>query len=133
MRFDSQGNLYLYEPGAGMSGEPKRVIEYGSDEVIYADGNVTSKSDEKKSAYNKFQTLSASLVHHVLPKKRHVITNFVDGKARHRNIFEDNYLCNVDVEGVNDLYFTVLPGVIMNNWIFMLCRGWLERIFLRKQ
>ena len=42
MRFDSQGNLYLYEPGAGMSGEPKRVIEYGSDEIIYADGDVTS-------------------------------------------------------------------------------------------
>ena len=38
MRFDSQGNLCLYEPGAGMSGEPRRVIEFGSEEVVYADG-----------------------------------------------------------------------------------------------
>ena len=37
MRFDCDGNLYLYELGAGISGEARRVIQYGSDEIIYAD------------------------------------------------------------------------------------------------
>ena len=35
MKFYSEGNLYLYEPGTGISGEPHRVIEFGSDEIIY--------------------------------------------------------------------------------------------------
>ena len=38
MQFDSQGNLYLYEPGAGFSGRARRVIQMGSpDQVVYAD------------------------------------------------------------------------------------------------
>ena len=35
MKFYSEGNLYLHEPGTGISGEPHRVIEFGSDEIIY--------------------------------------------------------------------------------------------------
>ena len=49
MRFDSQGNLYLYKPGAGMSGAPRRVIEFGSNEVVYTDEGDSGKLVQKKS------------------------------------------------------------------------------------
>ena len=79
MRFDSEGNLYLYEPGSGMSGEAKRVIQYGSDEVIYGDGSVSKGVESKEIVYNKFQKLLPELVHRVVPSKKCVITNVSDG------------------------------------------------------
>ena len=82
MRFDKFGNLYLYEPGAGMSGEPKRVIEFGSDEIVYANGGVESNLKQSESVYNKFGSLPSSNVHRIIPCKADVITKVADNKIR---------------------------------------------------
>ena len=89
MKFDHEGNLYLYEPSAGMSGEPKRVIEFGSDEVVYA-GDYNSQTDEsdKSGTFDKFQTLSAAKVHHIVPSKKPVIMNVSDGNRRYLIFFQ---------------------------------------------
>ena len=70
MRSDSQGNLYLYDAGAGMSGIPRRVIQMVSDEVIYGDNVQLSDEDvakEMDSAERKFNRLASSLVHRLVP------------------------------------------------------------------
>ena len=48
MKFDSQGNLYLYEPGSGISGVPRKVIEFGSDEIVYDLNENNTKEQDKK-------------------------------------------------------------------------------------
>ena len=48
MKFDSQGNLYLYEPGSGISGVPHKVIEFGSDEIVYDLNENNTKEQDKK-------------------------------------------------------------------------------------
>ena len=63
MRFDSEGNLYLYEPGAGMSGQPRRVIEFGSDEVIYADGDKISDKCSKHKSVMDCETFDSMKVY----------------------------------------------------------------------
>ena len=87
MKFDKNGNLFLYEPGAGMSGQRKRVIEYGSDDVLYADGTSNKDLEDKKPWNNKFQRMSHDLIHCIIPTKQSVITNATDGKARYLLIF----------------------------------------------
>ena len=79
MRFDSCGNLYLYERGAGMSGTPKRVIDYASDEIIYADGEI----DKREMSNVKFDNVHASKVHRMIPRKGGAITNISDGKTKY--------------------------------------------------
>ena len=64
MKFDSEGNLYLYEPGAGISGEPHRVIEFGSDEIIYDCKEIVKKEEE-----NKPKVLKVELFNRVVPLK----------------------------------------------------------------
>ena len=90
MKFDHEGNLYLYEPGSGMSGVPKRVIEFGSDEVVYAGDYNNSQTDEsdKSGMFDKFQTLSAAKVYHIVPSKKPVITNVSDGNRRYLIFFQ---------------------------------------------
>ena len=75
MKFDEKGNLYLYEPGAGMSGEPKRVIEFGSDEVIYA------KSENNKD-FSRAGLIDYSKVHRMIPSRGAVVMNACDRKLR---------------------------------------------------
>ena len=79
MRFDSCGNLYLYEPGAGMSGEAKRVIEFGSDEVIYADCEVKTKSE------TPVKSICQTKVHRLVPHNGDaaVITQVADSQPRY--------------------------------------------------
>ena len=72
MKFDKDGNLFLYEPGGGMSGVPKRVIEFGSDEIIYEESGY---SDDKK--FEKFHSVSAAKVHRIIPNKESVVTRLV--------------------------------------------------------
>ena len=81
-RFDCEGNIYLYEPGAGKSGEARRVIQYRSDEIIYADKLIVEQTQPKKENYNKFSTVRPVDVHHILPKKGGVVTNSADSKTR---------------------------------------------------
>ena len=64
MKFDSESNLYLYEPDAGISGEPRRVTEFGSDEIIYDYKEIVKKEEE-----NKPKVLKVELVNHVMPLK----------------------------------------------------------------
>ena len=64
MKFDSEGNLYLYEPGAGVSGQPRRVLSFGSDEIIYySDQNV------KKEENEKLNVVDVASVNRLVPKK----------------------------------------------------------------
>ena len=51
--------LYLYEPGAGCSGVPKRVVKYGSDEILYFDSDYNLMSSSS----------SGSEFGHDVPKK----------------------------------------------------------------
>ena len=83
MKFDSEGNLYLYEPGAGMSGEVRRVIKFGSDNIVYADEDVTGSVGKNESSSGRFKTLSADRVHRVIPSKSNAITKYTDGKVRY--------------------------------------------------
>ena len=82
MRFDSCGNLYLYEPGAGMSGEPKRVIEYGSEEVIYATDDVETRLEAPVKSLCKFENVSSSKVHRMVPHNGAVITKITTTQSR---------------------------------------------------
>ena len=82
MKFDSDGNLFLFEPGAGMSGTPRRVIEFGSDEVIYADEENTSDFVTTSNGHSKFPTLASTKVHRLVPSKGHAITRVCDVKSR---------------------------------------------------
>ena len=66
MRFDCDGNLFLYEPG--VSGEPRRVIEMGSDEVVYYD-------EDKKITESKFDSVKIPPAYQLVPQKgRSVVT-----------------------------------------------------------
>ena len=67
MRFDSEGNLYLYEPGSGISGEPCKVIQMGSDEVIYED-KIDNKNDEEITGF-KFDSVKLPQMHRIVPQK----------------------------------------------------------------
>ena len=73
-----------------MSGVPKRVIEFGSDEVVYAGDYNNSQTDEsdKSGMFDKFQTLSAAKVHHIVPSKKPVIMNVSDGNRRYLIFFQ---------------------------------------------
>ena len=71
--------MYLYECGAGMSGSPKRVIDYASDEIIYADGEI----DKNELSSVKFENVHASKVHRMIPHKGGAITNISDGKTKY--------------------------------------------------
>ena len=79
MKFDEKGNLYLYEPGSGMSGIPRRVIAFGSDEVIYAENCLESSNSNN---LDKFNSVPSCAVHCLVPSKGASVTNFVDGKSR---------------------------------------------------
>ena len=69
MKFGSKGNLYLYEPGAGISGEPHRVIELGSDEVIYENKENVQEIVESKPNVAKVESM-----HRIVPKKAASVT-----------------------------------------------------------
>ena len=73
MKFDSKGNLYLYEPGAGMSGEPHRVIQFGSDEIIY-----DSKENVEKLVDVKPNVVKFELMHEVVPKKGASVARYLE-------------------------------------------------------
>ena len=83
MRFDSCGNLYLYEPGAGMSGIPRKVIELGSDEVIYDDTKPFVEGGKKNNGFGKFKGLASDQIHRVVPSRGVAVTNISDGKTRY--------------------------------------------------
>ena len=87
MHFDSLGNLYLYEPGAGMSGILKRLIKYGSEEVIYADGDVQSKFYTIKNHFHKFDSVALTKIHRIVPRNGAVITKLADNKAKYFLMF----------------------------------------------
>ena len=83
MKFDSEGNLFLYEPGAGMSGIPRRVIQLGSDEVIYDDSENCGDLSHNITAEKKVKILPSAQIHRLVPGKGSVITNATDGKLRY--------------------------------------------------
>ena len=82
MKFDEKGNLYLYEPGAGMSGIPKRVIEFGSDEVVYAEDCGKEDIMYESAKFEKFKSVPAAKVHRIVSSSNNVITEVGDGRKR---------------------------------------------------
>ena len=85
MKFDKHGNLYLSDPGAGISGIPKRVIQMGSDEVVYSGDDVNGvkqESDDMEVAERKFNKLASSFIRRIIPNSGDSLTSTCDNKTR---------------------------------------------------
>ena len=104
MKFDSKGNLFLYEPGAGMSGNPRRVIQLGSDEVIYDDSGISGDLAHNVTTGNKLKTLPSAQIHCLVPSRQAVIMNVADGKLRYRS-FPFYFLAMFTFQKYNRNYF----------------------------
>ena len=83
MQFDSEGNLYIYEPGAGCSGRPRKIPQgFSSDDLefdVSSDSSLESKevAEITKVEGNtvkvenplKFRKIAPTVMHRVIPQK----------------------------------------------------------------
>ena len=66
MQFDAEGNLYVYEPGAGCSGVPCKIPQGFSQEDLKSPGEVTSVTKIEDSS--TFGNVISNDVHCLVPK-----------------------------------------------------------------
>ena len=60
MQFDSDGNLYIYEPGAGCSGIPRKFPQgFTQDDLSFT---------KSGNDWNKFSTVGAMNIHKIVSK-----------------------------------------------------------------
>ena len=104
MKFHSEGNLFLYGPGAGMSGNPRRVIQLGSDEVIYDDNEISGDLAHNVTTDNKLKTLPSVQIHRLVPSRQAVITNVAEEKLRYWS-FLFYFLAMFTFQKYNRYYF----------------------------
>ena len=67
MQFDKEGNLYVYEPGAGCSGVPRK-IEQGFTEEQLSLTSSTCYETQISQSWEKFPKLEPENVHKLVPK-----------------------------------------------------------------
>ena len=94
MKFDSEGNLYLYEPGAGISGESRHVISLGSDEIIYQSDENGKKHEEVKPNALEIVSVNRLILKKGASAMRYLIDLFVLQELLRRTVITFRMLNN---------------------------------------